>query len=161
MIHFVILVFVDGAGRLVLEGRRLHGALPLVIDRTRTLGERLRVAREGGDVNAFAEGFSHQRLHRGEGLPAWLHERRLHGRHIPRFALGKLASVTGEQVLWPSRTRPSPLDGRVRHADSGIQSSLGSSLAISVQRHKRQQVRVRLFGRHPPLEHDATRAGRG
>ena len=52
--------FVGGAGRLVLEGRRLHRGLPLVIDRTRTLGEALRVAREGGDVNAFAEGFSHE-----------------------------------------------------------------------------------------------------
>ena len=44
--------FVGGAGRLVLEGRRFHGGLPLVIDRTRTLGEGLSVAREGAAVNA-------------------------------------------------------------------------------------------------------------
>ena len=47
--------FVGGAGGFVLEGRRFHGGLPLVIDRTRTLGEGLSVAREGGDVNAFKD----------------------------------------------------------------------------------------------------------
>jgi hypothetical protein len=31
--------FVGGAGGFVFEGRRLHGGLPLVSDRARTLGE--------------------------------------------------------------------------------------------------------------------------
>jgi len=73
---------------------------------------------------------------------------------------GKLAQ-SQESKSCGHHERPSPLDGRVRHADSGIQSSLDPSLAISVQRHKRQQGRVGLVRRHPPLEHYATRAGRG